>query len=86
MLAGQAPQASRITSYNVCYTKLLRIQGLPRSLSLTEQRLIEAGNDFAFRFLKQAFVEAPDDNLFLAPLSASMALGMTLNGASYNFV
>jgi len=58
------------------------IPGLPRALSVNEELLVTAGNDFAFRFLDQAYREAPDSNLFLAPLSASMALGMTLNGAA----
>jgi serine protease inhibitor len=58
------------------------IPGLPRALSMNEELLIEAGNDFAFRLLDQAYGEAPDSNLFLAPLSASMALGMTMNGAA----
>jgi serpin B len=58
------------------------IEGLPRDLSLNEELLITAGNDFAFRFLDQVYRSAPDSNLFLAPLSASMALGMTLNGAA----
>jgi len=58
------------------------IPGLPRALSMSEEFLIEAGNDFAFRLLDQAYGEAPDSNLFLAPLSASMALGMTMNGAA----
>ncbi|MGW8265077.1 MAG: serpin family protein [Longimicrobiales bacterium] len=60
------------------------IQELPRALSLEETLLIEAGNDFAFRFLQQVQKEDPSSNLFLAPLSASMALGMTLNGAGGN--
>jgi serine protease inhibitor len=58
------------------------IQGLPRPLSQTEELLIEAGNDFAFRFLKQVYGSAPDTSVFLAPLSASMALGMTMNGTA----
>ena len=58
------------------------IPGLPRALSLNEELLVSAGNDFAFRFLDQVYQAAPDSNLFLAPLSASMALGMTLNGAA----
>ncbi len=58
------------------------ITALPRPLSTAEELLIEAGNDFAFRFLAQVYGEAPDTNLFLSPLSASMALGMTLNGAA----
>jgi serpin B len=58
------------------------IEGLPRALSQSEELLVSAGNDFAFRFLDQVSREAPDSNLFIAPLSASMALGMTLNGAA----
>lgn len=57
------------------------IEGLPRPLSLNEERLVEAGNDFAFELLDRVHGEAPGENLFLAPLSASMALGMTMNGA-----
>ena len=60
------------------------IPGLPRSLSLEETRLIEAGNDFSFRFLEAVQREDPSSNLFIAPLSASMALGMTMNGAAGN--
>ena len=58
------------------------ITGLPRALSPNEELLVSAGNDFAFRFLDEVYQAAPDSNLFLAPLSASMALGMTLNGAA----
>ena len=58
------------------------IEGLPRPLSQTEELLIEAGNDFAFRFLQQVYGSAPDTSVFLAPLSASMALGMTMNGTA----
>ncbi|MFC1659836.1 serpin family protein [Gemmatimonadota bacterium] len=60
------------------------IEGLPRELSLAEEMLVEAGNGFAFRFLDQVWSEAPDSNLFIAPLSASLALGMTMNGAAGN--
>ncbi len=58
------------------------IAGLPRSLSVTESALVASGNDFAFRLLGRLYGAAPDSNLFAAPLSASMALGMTLNGAA----
>ena len=58
------------------------ITGLPRTLSQAEELVVSAGNDFAFRFLDQVYQTAPDSNLFLAPLSASMALGMTMNGAA----
>ena len=58
------------------------ITELPRTLSAAEEFLIEAGNDFAFRLLGQVYGEDTTSNLFLSPLSASMALGMTLNGAA----
>jgi serpin B len=59
------------------------IEGLPRQLSVTETALVEAGNDFAFGLLRAVNAEEePGQNLFLSPLSASMALGMTLNGAA----
>ncbi len=60
------------------------IEGLPRSLSVAEEMLVDAGNEFAFRLLDRIYHAAPDSNLFAAPLSASMALGMTLNGAGEN--
>ncbi|WP_420615122.1 serpin family protein [Candidatus Palauibacter sp.] len=56
------------------------ITELPRALSAAEIELIAASNRFAFGLLAQA--NRPGDNLFLSPLSASMALGMTMNGAS----
>jgi serine protease inhibitor len=59
-----------------------RISELPRSLSVTEQALIAASNDFAFHLLRETLArEDEHPNVFLSPLSASMALGMTLNGA-----
>ena len=62
---------------------VVEIPGLPRALSLNEELLVSAGNDFAFRFLDEVYQATPDSNLFLAPLSASMALGMTLTGAAF---
>lgn len=56
---------------------------LPRPLSADEQALIHAGNSFAFDLIRQVPVEDPDaPNVFLSPLSASMTLGMAMNGAS----
>jgi len=60
------------------------IEELPRALSLSEEMVIDAGNGFAFRFLDEVYGSAPESNLFISPLSASMALGMTANGASGN--
>lgn len=56
------------------------IESLPRPLTSQETLLAGAGNDFAFDLLKQVAVSDPG-NLFLSPLSASMALGMAAAGA-----
>lgn len=55
---------------------------LPRSLSAAEQTLISADNQLGFDLLRKARAAAPDSNALLSPLSAGMALGMTLNGAA----
>src|SRR5512146_2236045 len=59
------------------------ITALPRALSASEQQLITASNGFAFALLRQLNQDTPaDSNIFVSPLSASMALGMTMNGAA----
>jgi serine protease inhibitor len=58
------------------------ITELPRALSSTEQALVQASNAFAVNLLTQVHAAAPDSTVFLSPLSASMALGMTMNGAA----
>ncbi|MDP2956572.1 MAG: serpin family protein [Longimicrobiales bacterium] len=57
------------------------ITELPRALSSGERALITAGNGFAASLLRAVYAAQPDSTVFLSPLSASMALGMTLNGA-----
>jgi serpin B len=57
------------------------IRQLPRSLTANEQQLISQSNGFAFSLYRAVAAPAPDSNLFLSPLSATMALGMTMNGA-----
>lgn len=54
---------------------------LPRPLSASEQAVIGASNHFAFGLLREASRADTASNVFLSPLSASMALGMTMNGA-----
>jgi serpin B len=54
---------------------------LPRPLTASEQALIGASNQFAFGLLREASRADTASNVFLSPLSASMALGMTMNGA-----
>lgn len=59
-----------------------KIEELPRALTGSEHALIGAGESFAFEFLREvARDEAAATNVFVSPLSASMALGMALAGA-----
>jgi serine protease inhibitor len=56
---------------------------LPRGLTPAELRIVDGANAFAFELLGVATrALRPDSNAFLSPLSASMALGMALNGAT----
>lgn len=59
----------------------LPLTELPRPLSAAEQQVIQASNHFAFGLLREASARDTASNVFLSPLSASMALGMTMNGA-----
>lgn len=59
-----------------------RITELPRPLTDGEQSVIGANNAFAFSLLHQINDAEPDSNLFLSPLSVSMALGMMMNGTA----
>src|SRR5688500_5714206 len=58
-----------------------QLTDLPRQLTAAERSLIAASNHFAFGLLREADSEMPGENVFLSPLSASLALGMTMNGA-----
>jgi serine protease inhibitor len=57
------------------------ITELPRNLSMAEREVIERSSDFGLRLLRETVVRDDRPNVVLSPLSASMALGMTLNGA-----
>jgi serine protease inhibitor len=59
-----------------------RIESLPRPLTRAEQEVIASSNDFAFALLREVHAREQAPNVFISPLSASMALGMTLNGAA----
>jgi serine protease inhibitor len=59
-----------------------RITALPRALSSGEQAVIVASNAFGFNLLRELDRTRSDSNIFMSPLSASMALGMTMNGAA----
>ncbi|HBX65249.1 MAG: hypothetical protein CL670_16575 [Balneola sp.] len=55
---------------------------LPRSLSTSEQELVENGRSFAFDVFKNTVAADSAENIFISPLSISVALGMTMNGAN----
>src|SRR5918992_1103316 len=57
------------------------LTALPRTLSDGEQETIAASNRFAFDLFQSVNRRFADTNVFISPLSASFALGMTLNGA-----
>lgn len=60
------------------------LDALPRSLSASERKLVDAGNDFSFSLFRRLSTAQRDSNVFTSPLSASLALGMTMNGAAGN--
>ncbi len=59
-----------------------RITALPRTLSAGEQAVIGASNTFGFDLFRELEKTRADSNIFMSPLSATMALGMTMNGAA----
>lgn len=57
------------------------ITQLPRPLTAAETEALGASNRFGLDLLEVILTDAPGETHFLSPLSASMALGMALNGA-----
>lgn len=56
--------------------------GLPPQLSEAEQRLVNSQNVFGLNLFRETVAAGEQDaNVFISPLSVSMALGMTANGA-----
>jgi serpin B len=53
-----------------------------RPLSTAEQQLVQTSQNFGLKLFREVNKQDPDKNLFISPLSVSMALGMTMNGAS----
>jgi serine protease inhibitor len=58
------------------------IAALPRDLTQSESKVIAASNDFAFDLFRTGNVSQHNANVFMSPLSASMALSMATNGAN----
>lgn len=57
------------------------ITALPRALSVGEQTIAASTHQFGPALLARLNATRADSNIFISPLSATMALGMTLNGA-----
>lgn len=57
------------------------ISSLPRTLTESESKIIAGNNEFAFDLFRTGNLAQHKANVFISPLSASMALGMTANGA-----
>ena len=55
---------------------------LPRALTTSEQAVIRHANGFGFELMREVLARDERPNVVLSPFSASMALGMTLNGAA----
>lgn len=53
-----------------------------RELTPAERTLVQSDNKFGLKLFKEIIKEEKDKNVFISPLSVSMALGMTYNGAN----
>ena len=72
--------ASMITLFAACtYNGVTQPKSL--QLSPTEKELVQHCNDFSFNLLAQVANNEEQENVILSPLSASMLLGMLMNGA-----
>lgn len=56
------------------------ITELPRQLSAAEMAVVDASSGFGLELLRETVALDDRPNVVLSPLSASMALGMTMNG------
>ena len=54
----------------------------PRALTAAEQQVVASDNQFGLKLFRTLSDEAAGENVFISPMSVSMALGMTLNGAA----
>ncbi len=53
----------------------------PRQLTPAEISLVQSDNKFGLKLFREIIYQEPNKNVFISPLSVSMALGMTYNGA-----
>ena len=66
------------------HTPLSPGKPISRELTALEKRLVESDNKFGFKLFREVIrtESGKGRNVFISPLSVSMALGMTLNGAA----
>jgi len=60
----------------------LSIEMPVRELTSTEKALVNSGNSFGYELFHEVVRAEKDKNIFISPLSVSMALAMTYNGAA----
>ncbi len=53
----------------------------PGDLTSADKSLADAGNKFGLKLFREIVANEPDTNIFISPLSVSLAIGMTYNGA-----
>ncbi len=58
------------------------LTALPRALTSAELKVRDGANAFSFALWGRLNAAQRDTNVFVSPLSASLALGMTMNGAA----
>ncbi|HEY8518888.1 MAG TPA: serpin family protein [Gammaproteobacteria bacterium] len=58
-----------------------RLDELPRRLTASEEAVVAASAGFGLELAARVAAQDPRSNVVLSPLSASMALGMAMNGA-----
>lgn len=56
-------------------------ENFTRELSQAEKKLVKADQSFSLNVFKEVVASDSSENIFISPLSISMALGMTMNGA-----
>ncbi len=54
---------------------------VPEQVTAAEKKLSKTAQSFSFNLFENVVTEEEKENIFISPLSVSMALGMTLNGA-----
>src|SRR5690625_4861199 len=55
--------------------------GIVRALDESQKALSEAGTEFSYQIFHELTREVEDENIFVSPLSISIAFAMLLNGA-----